>query len=83
MPAILIEAMPHVPRRGNLEATLSWDHCSLPGEHQGCIQAGEQGGVWLGCTCLREQERGNRGPYGRRCILGMGRGILLLQSTSA
>lgn len=48
MPAVLIEAMPHGPRRGNLEPTSPWDQCSLPGEHPGCIQEGEQGGVRLG-----------------------------------
>ncbi|XP_004943209.3 spermatogenesis-associated protein 46 isoform X2 [Gallus gallus] len=31
MPAVLIEAMPHGPRRGNLEPTSPWDQCSLPG----------------------------------------------------
>ncbi|XP_031451625.1 spermatogenesis-associated protein 46 isoform X4 [Phasianus colchicus] len=30
MPAILIEAMPYAPGRGNLESTPSWDQCSLP-----------------------------------------------------
>lgn len=48
MPAVLIEAMPHGPRRGNLEPTSPWDQCSLPGEHPGCIQEGSKEGFgWV------------------------------------
>ncbi|XP_031451623.1 spermatogenesis-associated protein 46 isoform X2 [Phasianus colchicus] len=38
MPAILIEAMPYAPGRGNLESTPSWDQCSLPA---GTLKAGD------------------------------------------